>query len=106
NSRAGCTNSECNKAKVKIQKGELRFATQITVQEHTSWKYRHWGCVTPEVIQNWKEENEGDPELIDGYDELSAESKEKVDYALKNGHVHDDDWKGVSAVNKPRNHAS
>ena len=35
--------------------------------------------------------------MVDGYDELPQEFKEKVDYALKEGHVHDDDWKGVSA---------
>ena len=56
------------------------------------------GCVTPAQIANWSEENGGDPELIDGYDELCPESKAKVDYALEHGHVADEDWKGVSAL--------
>jgi hypothetical protein len=34
--------------------------------------------------------------MVDGYDDLPAEYQEKVDYALANGHVHDDDWNGVS----------
>jgi hypothetical protein len=34
--------------------------------------------------------------MVDGYDDLSTESKAKVDYALKHGHVADEDWKGVS----------
>lgn len=53
--------------------------------------------MTPAQIANWNEENGGDPELIDGYDELCPESKAKVDYALEHGHVADEDWKGVSA---------
>lgn len=34
--------------------------------------------------------------MVDGYDELLAEFQEKVDFALQNGHVPDEDWKGVS----------
>ena len=54
--------------------------------------------MTPAQIANWKEENEGDTELVDGYDELSVASKAKVDYALEHGHVADEDWKGVSVL--------
>jgi hypothetical protein len=38
---------------------------------------------------------EGDTDLIEGYDELPKDMQEKVDFALKNGHVPDEDWKGV-----------
>jgi hypothetical protein len=34
--------------------------------------------------------------MVDGYDELPEEYQEKVEFALKNGHVPDEDWKGVS----------
>jgi len=37
--------------------------------------------------------------MVDGYDELPDEFKEKIDYALENHHVHDDDWNGVSSRN-------
>lgn len=37
--------------------------------------------------------------MVDGYDELPAEYQEKVKFALENGHVPDDDWKGVSPCN-------
>ena len=33
---------------------------------------------------------------MDGYDELPADAKAKVDFALEHGHVPDEDWKGVS----------
>ena len=33
--------------------------------------------------------------MVDGYDELPVEYQEKVQFALENGHVPDDDWKGV-----------
>lgn len=35
-------------------------------------------------------------DLIDGYDELDEDSQQKVYRALDQGHVDDEDWKGVS----------
>jgi hypothetical protein len=34
--------------------------------------------------------------MVDGYDELTAEGQEKVEFALANRHVPDEDWRGVS----------
>lgn len=53
------------------------------------------GCVTPVQIEHLKEESGGDTDMIDGYDELPADLQEKVKFALANGHVPDEDWKGV-----------
>lgn len=41
---------------------------------------------------------EGDLELVDGYEELSEEHQEKVKRALEQGHVDDEDWKGVCSI--------
>jgi hypothetical protein len=41
NNRAFCKATDCV-GKVKIQKGELRQATMVTIKEHQSWAYRHW----------------------------------------------------------------
>ncbi|KAF2445117.1 zf-PARP-domain-containing protein [Karstenula rhodostoma CBS 690.94] len=101
NARASCKNTECKNAGVKIQKGELRFATQVTIQDHTSWAYKHWGCVTPAQVANLVEESGGDTDMVDGYEELPAELQEKVDFALQNGHVPDEDWKGDIECNRP-----
>jgi hypothetical protein len=38
----------------------------------------------------------GDTDMVDGYDTLPSEMQEKVKFALENGHVPDEDWKGVS----------
>lgn len=57
------------------------------------------GCTTPKQISNLRDEMEGDEDnydLLDGYDELPSELQEKVRVALKQGHVTDEDWKGVS----------
>lgn len=62
------------------------------------------GCVTPKIIANLNEtvqEGSGDGEekdytVLDGYEDLSAENQEKVRGALEQGHVDDEDWKGVS----------
>ena len=45
--------------------------------------------------------------MVDGYDELPAEFQEKVDFALKNGHIPDEDCTRVSIFTcRPRWFAS
>lgn len=60
------------------------------------------GCVTPKQIENLIESSGGDTDMVDGYDELPDEYQKKIDYALENHHVHDEDWNGVrpSSVTK------
>jgi hypothetical protein len=111
NNRAGCQNKECKAAAVKITKGEFRYAIQVTINDHQSWQYRHWyapfpkitcstnlcrGCVTPKQIENLIETTGGDTDMVDGFDEVPAEYQEKIKFALENGHIPDEDWKGVS----------
>ena len=55
------------------------------------------GCVTPKQIENLIETSGGDTDLVDGFDEVPAEYQEKITFALKNGHIPDEDWKGVSS---------
>lgn len=62
------------------------------------------GCTTPKVLENiksaWDEmqggSGEKDYSLLDGYDALSKEYQLKVRNALEQGHVDNEDWKGVS----------
>lgn len=64
------------------------------------------GCVTPKLVSNinntMEEEGSGgdgdekDYSAIDGYEEIPEEFQEKVRHALEQGHVDDEDWKGVS----------
>jgi hypothetical protein len=44
---------------------------------------------------------EDDLNVIDGYDELSQEWQGKVLTMLREGHVPDEDWKGVSDPARP-----
>lgn len=57
--------------------------------------------MTPVQISSWWENAEHDLDLIDGYDELPEDMKEKVERALKQGHVDDEDWKGDVEKNRP-----
>jgi hypothetical protein len=34
-------------------------------------------------------------DLLDGYDEIPPEAQAKIDFAMENGHVPDEDWRGV-----------
>lgn len=36
--------------------------------------------------------------MVDGFDEVPAEYQEKIKFALENGHIPDEDWKGVSRL--------
>jgi hypothetical protein len=58
----------------------------------------HRGCVTPKQIENLVDTCGGDTDLVDGYDELPAEYQEKVDFALANGHIPDEDCTRVSLI--------
>ncbi|KAI9675805.1 MAG: hypothetical protein M1829_003230 [Trizodia sp. TS-e1964] len=98
---AGCKALECKKNGVKIQKGELRYGTLVEIQDHSSWSWKHWGCVTPKQIENLQKTSDNDTDNIDGYEELPDEFKLKVEEALKEGHVADSDWKGDSELNRP-----
>jgi hypothetical protein len=40
--RAGCQATECKGAGVKIDKDELRVGTWVTIEDHGSWRWRHW----------------------------------------------------------------
>lgn len=39
-----------------------------------------------------------DLDILDGYDELPQWAQDKIKDALVNGHVDDEDWKGVSPL--------
>lgn len=52
--------------------------------------------MTPVQIAKWEDMTGGDTELIDGFDEITPEAQEKVLRALEQGHVDDEDWRGVS----------
>ncbi|OQD76176.1 hypothetical protein PENDEC_c005G02547 [Penicillium decumbens] len=106
--RSGCTNKECKDEKVKIAKGELRLGSWIENERFQGYQWRHWGCVTPKVIENitnsWKEtlpSEEPDYSLLDGYDELPEDVQLNIRTALTQGHVDDADWRGDLEVNRP-----
>lgn len=56
--------------------------------------------MTPSVIEHLKEAIEDNVDLFDGYDELPEEAQEKMRQALEQGHVDDEDWKGVSRAGR------
>ncbi|KAL4878664.1 hypothetical protein BJY04DRAFT_195357 [Aspergillus karnatakaensis] len=103
--RAGCQNKECKDQKIKIPKGEIRFGSWVDTERIQAFYWRHWGCVTPKIIQNLRElvgeDDDQDLDLLDGYDEIPAEFQEKVQKALDQGHVADEDWKGDREMNRP-----
>lgn len=62
------------------------------------------GCVSPRQIENMQAQIGGVdgldldkdlPDILDGYEDLDSESQEEIKYALINGHVRDEVWKGV-----------
>ncbi|KAL6871835.1 hypothetical protein J3F83DRAFT_616328 [Trichoderma novae-zelandiae] len=107
NRRAGCQDAVCKKDAVKIQKGELRFGSWTIINEHGSWRWKHWGCVSGSQLVNLQEACGGDPDnydfdAIDGFDELNDdEIKEKVKRCVRQGHIDPEDFNGDPEKNKP-----
>jgi hypothetical protein len=62
------------------------------------------GCVTPKQIANLNETIEGNLEYLDGYDEITPDLQEKVRIALEQGHVADEDWRGVRDTRNSPSH--
>ena len=58
------------------------------VPNHSAW--RHWGCVTPKIIENVKKSFE-DADGLDGFEDLKEEDQEKLKAAWEAGHVADED---------------
>lgn len=80
---------------MSIQAGRTGTGTMIFLTLRSALTITR-GCVTPKQIANLIESSGGDTDLVDGYDELPAEFQAKINFALKNGHIPDEDWKGVS----------
>ena len=55
--------------------------------------------MTPRQIASLKDSlgEDEDASEIDGFEELSEENQEKVRQAVAQGHVADEDWRGVSS---------
>ncbi|RMZ77911.1 hypothetical protein DV738_g4121, partial [Chaetothyriales sp. CBS 135597] len=109
NKRAGCQNKACKDEGIKIEKGELRFGNWVEIANYPgSWKWKHWGCVTPLQITNLQNmlgsidyDDDDALDALDGWDELDDESRAKIRQALKDGHIPDEDWKGDPELNRP-----
>ncbi|KAE8258226.1 hypothetical protein A4X13_0g1820 [Tilletia indica] len=83
----GCKDSgEAN----KIPKGALRFGTVVEMAGHTSFMWRHFGCITDTICTNLQKQIE-DPTDLDGYEDLREEDQERIKYIFKNGHVPQDE---------------
>ena len=61
--------------------------------------------MTPRQIGNLISQLEGldfdddkDLEILDGWEDLDNESHEKISQALKDGHIADEEWKGVQTL--------
>ncbi|KXS15081.1 zf-PARP-domain-containing protein [Gonapodya prolifera JEL478] len=61
-----------------ISKGDLRFGTQITIQDHPGMAWRHWSCVTATILSKIKSVDD-----VTGLDTLSAEDQVKVRSAIE-----------------------
>ena len=48
------------------------------------------------MIKNLNDAIEGDLEYLDGYEDLDEDLQAKVRKALEDGHVADEDWRGVA----------
>jgi hypothetical protein len=61
---------------------------QTNAPNYSAW--RHWGCVTPKIIENVKKSFE-DAEDLDGFEELNEEDQQKLKTAWEAGHVAEED---------------
>lgn len=99
--------AKCNGRKpckgTAIAKGQIRFGTWVTLQEHGSFKWRHWGCLTASVLKNVSNEVEGKIEELDGFEDLKPEDQEKIKKAFEDGQIDPSDVPPTAVPEKVEN---
>jgi hypothetical protein len=73
--RAKSSRAKCRTCGVKIEKDTLRFGEPSFFQDHKSWKWHHFSCMSDEVRGIPKEK-------LEGYSDLDDEAKSEVSKAL------------------------
>jgi hypothetical protein len=66
----------------------LSAADSDYLQSYSAW--RHWGCVTPKIVENIKK-NFSEASELDGFEDLTETDKAKVVKAYEDGHIADED---------------
>ncbi|KAF2732332.1 zf-PARP-domain-containing protein [Polyplosphaeria fusca] len=99
--RGGCRGADCKKNGVKIAKGELRLGIATNWDEdHVTWVWKHWKCVSPFDLSNAKEIAE-DEEVLTGLDLLPEEYSACVLNSLEQGQAIEPPV--IEAPPKPKN---
>ncbi|KAI9445652.1 poly polymerase and DNA-ligase Zn-finger region-domain-containing protein, partial [Russula earlei] len=81
-SRAKCRGNLCGGS--LIGQGELRYGRTVTNDYGEIVQWRHWGCVTPQILQRISSYG---IHRVATFSSLRAEDQERVRLALKNGRV-------------------
>ncbi|OLL21729.1 PARP-type zinc finger-containing protein [Neolecta irregularis DAH-3] len=87
--RSKCKANTCGQA--KIEKGALRFGTWVDSGRFQSYAWRHWGCVTPKVLENVGNAFDDIEKEMDGYDEIEDRDKLKIKAAVESGQLAEED---------------
>ncbi|KAE9391499.1 zf-PARP-domain-containing protein [Gymnopus androsaceus JB14] len=82
-----------------IQIGSLRLGCTVEFNGRASFAWRHWGCVTTNLISNIKGPFP-DASDVDGFEELKVEDQAKIIQAWKDGHVADEDSVSNLSLNR------
>lgn len=64
--------------------------TMVSFNQKKNSAWRHWGCVTPKILEN-VQKSLSDPGELDGFEELNEVDKAKIIKAWQDGHVADED---------------
>ncbi|KAL4438198.1 hypothetical protein ABPG77_010559 [Micractinium sp. CCAP 211/92] len=101
--RATCT-GPCKRL---IAKGELRLGSPLMFGEGVTYKWRHWGCITKQVLNNMrgKIERHGADVALLGRDALRPEDQERVQRWLDEGPFEEEREQGEQAESSEEHEA-
>ncbi|PVI04964.1 zf-PARP-domain-containing protein [Periconia macrospinosa] len=86
--RSGCRSVGCTAEGGNIVKGELRLGiATVFMEEHTSWVYKHWRCVSKFDLQGAREYYEQDD--LEGIGSLPEEYRTAIIQSLEKNEVID-----------------
>ncbi|PSC70344.1 zf-PARP-domain-containing [Micractinium conductrix] len=79
----------CTACENTIGKGELRLGSPVVFHDAVSYKWRHWTCTTPAVLNNMagKIGRHSVEAAITGMEDLKPQDRERVIRAIQTGAV-------------------
>ncbi|KAF2840203.1 hypothetical protein M501DRAFT_1056554 [Patellaria atrata CBS 101060] len=83
--RSSCIGSLCKNQGIRIAKGDLMLCIPSFFQEHLTFKFKHWDCISPKELRQVKARVQSGN--LDGFDDLDEAAQALIKKDVETGEV-------------------